>query len=69
MTNSPNLTLSDERKAERTLLKLTLDMTSSERAKFLQQFNISSAEYKDLKNKYSVLISNYRKFQDDSTDK
>lgn len=63
-----SLSISEERKAERILLKRLIDMPQKDRIPYLQSLGISRQEFEELWDKYSHLIEEYMKYKEEHLD-
>jgi hypothetical protein len=54
-----SLTISEERKAELTLIGVIIDLPEDEKLKFLLSLGISIEEYNQLKEKYKHILNLY----------
>jgi hypothetical protein len=55
-----SLTISEERKAELTLLGVMVDLSEEEKLKFLNTHRISIEEYNQLQEKYKHILNLYK---------
>lgn len=56
----------DARRAERTLLNLTRNLSESELTMFLDQMGVPRQEYDDLKHRYRHLLKAYNELEESS---